>query len=469
MGSTPGLPNAQSVVVGDRPPAPSRAVPVANRRRAISAALAVVGLAAVCYVLGAAAMFFEWPTSDQMEKAFVGARAWNERHQPAAPELPSAPGRGDDQPGKTFDGFTLCSFAAMDGASTQSVLLDMKRQVVHRWAVRFSDVWPNPPHLHGRIDDAQVCFFGLYLYPNGDLLVVLHGMEKLTTGYGLVKLDKDSKVLWKYAANAHHDVDVGEDGTVYAIRHDLVHSLPAGLEFIPMPCLSDSIVLLSPDGEPREQISVLEAFRNSPYAALLESLGAGGSDPRKPRRLTGRGFDEAVLRQDALHTNSVRVLTRRLAPKFTAFKPGQLLISMRHLDTIGVLDPGTKAIVWAAHGPWAAQHDAQFLDTGRLLVFDNQGTPHGSRVLEYDPATQAVPWAYPDYDDPPFYTSERGMCQRLPNGNTLVVNSEGREVLEVSRDEKVVWSYRTARFITSARRYGPDDVQFLSGGRRARP
>ena len=28
-------------------------------------------------------------------------------------------------------------------------------------------------------------------------------------GYGLVKLDKDSNILWSYPAGVHHDVDVG--------------------------------------------------------------------------------------------------------------------------------------------------------------------------------------------------------------------------------------------------------------------
>src|SRR5438045_2310179 len=82
---------------------------------------------------------------------------------------------------------------------------------------------------------AMVCFFDCRPYPNGDLLVVFHGLEKMTHGYGLAKLDKDSNVLWKYAANAHHDVDVGEDGTVYALRQDMVYRMPKCLEYVHTP------------------------------------------------------------------------------------------------------------------------------------------------------------------------------------------------------------------------------------------
>jgi hypothetical protein len=319
------------------------------------------------------------------------------------------------------------------------------------------------------VDDRLVCIFSTYLYPNGDLLVVFHGLQQIANGYGLAKLDKDSNVLWKYAANVHHDVDVGEDGTIYAIQHKRVAQMPTGLEFIPTPTLVDSLVLLSPEGKPlRKPIPLLELIRDSPYAVLLDSLDRSGKKDVRPNRLVGPGFDEEVLRQDVLHTNCVKVLPRRLTAKFPAFRPGQVLLSFCDLDTIAVVDLDKKAMVWAARGPWQAQHDAQFLDNGHLLLFDNRGLPKGSRVLEYDPQTQAFPWSYTGPNGRHFYSNERGMCQRLPNGNTLVVNSEGGEIQEVTHDKEVVWSCSTGRFISTARRYGPEQVPFLKGEARAR-
>jgi hypothetical protein len=62
------------------------------------------------------------------------------------------------------------------------------------------------------------------------------------------------------------------------------------------------------------------------------------------------------------------------------------------------------------------------------------------------------------------------MCQRLPNGNTLVVNSVGGEALEVTPDREVVWSCSTAPVaLNRARRYTPDRLPFLKGVHRARP
>jgi hypothetical protein len=126
-------------------------------------------------------------------------------------------------------------------------------------------------------------------------------------------------------------------------------------------------------------------------------------------------------------------------------------------------------VVWATRGPWRAQHDARFLDNGHLLVFDNLGSPRSSRVMEYDMRTQGFPWIYPGVDEPSFFTAERGMSQRLPNGNTLIVNSEDRRVVEVTRAKKLVWSCSAPGFITTARRYSPNQVPFIEGGNRARP
>src|SRR5205814_975993 len=166
-----------------------------------------------------------------------------------------------------------------------------------------------------------------------------------------------------YAAGVHHDIDVAADGTIYAIEHETVHSMPDGLEFVPVPCLVDSLIMLTPDGKLKgKPIPVLEAFRDSPYAPLLHSLEPPKNHDDQPGPTTMQRFDDKTRKQDALHTNTVQVLTPALAQKFPGWKAGQLLITMRNLDAIAVVDPELRKVVWAARGPWQAPHDAQFLD-----------------------------------------------------------------------------------------------------------
>jgi hypothetical protein len=473
------LSDGVSAPVGDDSPhspgaaTPPRQATTPSPRKRFASWLSVLGLVVLGYVLGAAVMFFQWPSSGFLGKAFLGARAWNERReaaaQPADDRSVSARREAIDKPGKTFDGFTLYSCTVEPTPRSEVLLVNMRGEVVHRWVVSFRKISSDPSRRGGFLGAGLVAVYACHLCPNGDLLAVVHGVEQQTSGYGLVKLDKDSKVLWTYAANVHHDVDVGEDGTIYTIAHRSAEDRPRGLESVPPPWQVDDLLLISPEGkELRKPIPILEALHKSPFAPLLSPLEKPRTSAAQPA-LTMPHFDDLLRKQDVMHTNTVRVLNRSLAAKFPAFKAGQVLVTIRKLDALVVLDPQTETVVWAARGPWRAQHDAQFLDNGRLLLFDNLGSPAGSRVLEYDPSTQAFPWSYPGDDSPALFTSQRGMCQRLPNGNTLIVNSEGAEVLEVTPGKEVVWSCSLPGFIATARRYSPQQVPFLKGGPRARP
>src|SRR5262249_20555709 len=155
-------------------------------------------------------------------------------------------------------------------------------------------------------------------------------------------------------------------------------------------------------------------LRESPYALLCATVGtylpppastSTGSESEKPK----------VQWWDILHPNSIQVLSKNRASQFPMFKGGQILLSLRELHVIIVMDVEKRSVVWAARAPWRAQHDAQFLDNGHILLFDNLGCSSGSRAIEYDPKTLALPWWYAGENRAPFLCKERGMCQRLPN------------------------------------------------------
>lgn len=431
----------------------------------------ILGLLFLSYLAGAAAMFFQFPSSGLLSKCFMGARAWKEMRIDVSQSSEEMDFNYDvlEQPDKTFDGYTLVACGSTTAPSTGVYLLNMNRKVVHQWTVSFSKIWPNPPQLEGRqIDDSTVCIFACHLYANGDLLVVFHSLEHTFRGYGLAKVDKDSNLIWKYSANAHHDVTVGEDGTIYTLIQRSFNTKIKGLEFCTLPWMVDHLVMLSPDGkELREPISLLEAVRKSPYAELLAPLETP-VNTETDTAITDKNLKELRERQDVLHANSVNVLTRAMAPKFPDFKAGQVLVSLRNLNAIAVIDPAANSVVWGATGMWKNQHDAQFLENGHLMIFNNVASLRGSRVIEFDRPTGAYPWSYPGIDDVPFCTTARGMAQRLPNGNTLVVNSEGHSMLEVTQEKELVWKCGATAFITTARRYGPDQLQFLKPGQGPR-
>jgi hypothetical protein len=440
-------------------------------------ALSVLGLVSLGYLAGAAVVFFELPSSRFLEKGFTGARAWIER-QKAVPDTsdesapPPSVGKVGS-PDKAYDGFTLYTIQSRSQAAsrlrTRAMLIDMEGNLVHDWAVAYEQVWPGrSPHVKNPVDPELISFAGCHLYPNGDLLAVFHALGDTPYGYGLVKLDSDSNVLWRYSDNVHHDVDVAEDGTIYALTQQITDHLPKSLDYLPSPCLVDYLVLLdAKTGREKRRIPILEAFLNSPFAAHLDALS------RLPRRVAPPGLPPAAPADDGkgdiLHTNFVHVLSRKQAPRFPLFKAGQVLISVHQLHTLAVVDTDSGSVIWAARGPWLYQHDAQFLDNGHILLFDNFGSPLGSRVLEYDPQTQAIPWWYAGENHGSFVTPVRGLSQRLPNGNTLVVDSALGTLLEVTPGKETVWSCSCHAHVPFARRYGPEQVPFLTGGSHAGP
>jgi hypothetical protein len=447
-----------------------------SRRNVLIACLSLCGLVSLSYLLGAAVIYFDLPSSSFLRRAFLGGKTWYENKEESASheEQSAVPAVGQiDKPDKTCDGFTLCLY----GKGSRAVLINMRGEMVHQWHVPFSQLWTDPPHLRvfgSPIQDASVYFSGGHLYPNGDLLLVIEGPIKPSNpsnGYGLVKLDKDSHVLWKYAEKCHHDLDVAEDGTIFALVNEMVEQVPPGLEYLPTPCMVDFVDVISPQGERRKRISLLETLRDSPYAALFSVLEppdtSGGAAPRGTT-WTPPAFEDAQ-RRDVLHSNTLKVLSRALAPKFPLFREGQLLISVRNLHALAMLDPDSGKVFWAARGPWLAQHDPSFLDNGRLLLFDNYGSPRSSRVLEYDPRTQAVPWVFPGDKGTSFFSQIRGRTQRLPNGNTLIVHSLAGTMFEVTPDREVVWSCSCGPVqLYDARRYTREQLSFL-GNERARP
>jgi len=413
--------------------------------------LFMAAIASLCFLLGAAVLFFEVPPSGFLRKAFLGAEAWFERERLSSQATPISPASVrladlEKNSEKAFHGFTLYT----TWATPDAFLIDMRGDVVHKWSAPFSTVWPSPDHVRKRaLYDINIYIFSFHLFRNGDLLVVYQAYDDTPYGYGLAKVDKDSKVLWRYSEKVHHAVDVGEDGTIYALTHEILHEAPSRLEFVRPPCLLDYVVTLSPAGKELSRVSVIEAFRDSPYALLLN-----------PDRQRKDG--------DLLHTNSVQVLGTKLASQFPQFKPGQLLISLRELDTIAILDTKKRSVVWATRGPWEGQHDPQFLENGSFLIFDNLGSANAGRLLEYDPRTQAFPWSYSRKDGFLFKSpavpkglARRGSCQRLGNGNTLIVNTWAGELMEITYKKELVWSCSCHDHVTSARRYHPSQIDFL--------
>ena len=140
----------------------------------------------------------------------------------------------------------------------------------------------------------------------------------------------------------------------------------------------------------------------------------------------------------------MEVLEEQIADKFPFLKKGQVLISMKMIDTIAVVDLDQERVVWAIRGPWHWQHDPDFLPNGNMLIFDNLGY-HGkggsTRIIEFNPTTMEILWQYTGNEKDIFFTAAMGAQQRLHNGNTLITASAQGRIFEVTQEKEVVWEF----------------------------
>lgn len=405
----------------DTPPAGDRAL------RAVSLA----GAALLLFLGGVAVSMFGVFPAPLLQDAYTGGMAlyakWTQYNDITRTDLwmpakSEARGVTVYDPARVQPGYTLYS----SGHEATAYLLSPDGTVAHQWHRPYSTIWHEDSGVLDPLPDANVYFRRLWPFPNGDLLAIYEGAGDTPYGYGMVKLDRDSNVIWTYFGRTHHDFDVAADGRIYALTHENRSKVIDGLEHLASTRLDDYLDILSPDGRLVKRVSLLEAVANSPFVHLIHSVPA-----------------HSVA--DPLHVNTVKVLTPDTARALPGTKPGQVLLSLRNIGALIVVDVDAETTVWALRGPWYGQHDPDVLPNGNILIFDNVGNfmrPGGkSRVLEVDPRTAGVVWSYVGTEDRPFDSDIRADQERLANGNTLINESNGGRILEVTREGDIVWEF----------------------------
>jgi hypothetical protein len=115
---------------------------------------------------------------------------------------------------------------------------------------------------------------------------------------------------------------------------------------------------------------------------------------------------------------------------------------MRNQDAIAVFDWARGEVVWSwGQGEIRGPHCASVLENGNVLLFDNRLGEGWSRVVELDPVARRIVWQWRAPNPTDLYTASRGSAQRLPNGNTLVAESDRGHAFEVTPDGDVVWDW----------------------------
>ncbi len=348
------------------------------------------------------------------------------------------------------EGYTLLVSAHHQGAE----LLSHSGEVVHQWQ------FPLETLLENRFKPEYLYWWQAQVLPNGDVIAIATVDNHTPAGLGIIKLDKDSNLLWFYPAHAHHDFAIAANGDIYFLEQGIQGRAPSHLDFLAAPYLNEWLTVIDAQGKFKKRINLYDALAFSPYKKSLRRI---------QRSITG----------DYLHPNSVKLIDEQLAQKAPYLSANSALIDLRELDAMIAIDLDSETVNWLIHGPWFYQHDPDILDNGNILLFDNLSLGAQSRVIEYNPQNQKVVWEYKGTEAQPLFSAIRGNQQKLDNGNVLIVESNASRLLEVNMQGELVWEYYSpvrrqdfassiqyAPAFLSAHRYSFEELEFLQLSQR---
>ncbi|TNE88778.1 MAG: hypothetical protein EP330_13385 [Deltaproteobacteria bacterium] len=290
----------------------------------------------------------------------------------------------------------------------EALLVDMQGAIVHRWWLPFDKAFPGEEVPHGT---GGSTWRRVRALDNGDLLAIFEGQ-------GIVRMTRDSELVWAVRNRAHHEIELTGDGTLWTLTRRIRRDTPFGRALV-----EDFAVELDlATGAERQRISLLDAVANSPARGDLEALLAPGGATEPIRK-------QEVASGDVLHVNAVKWVEADAGP----LKRGQLLLSSRVLSQLWALDPATGAITWRAEGAFDGQHDPWLLDDGTVLLFDN-GLKR-SRAMRVDADGREV-WSW---TRPGFFSRFCGAVQPLADGQVLITESNPGRAVQVDAEGHVLW------------------------------
>lgn len=335
-------------------------------------------------------------------------------------------------PGETGPGLTLLTSYWRELDWKPGIrLIDAKGKVLHEWRTDPAEIWPTSPYSDFKAGTKNVSsnyVHGSYLFENGDVLFNIEYM-------GLARISACGDIVWRLPYRTHHSIFRDESGDFWVSAMKWIEDTADGKErlarypgLVP-PVVEDFALKVSPDGEILQEISLLSALYKNGYEHLFWKI-------------------HRVFTEDVTHTNEIESLSASMADQYPLFDTGDLVVSMKAINSVFVLDPVTMEIKWLSIDLFLDQHDPEFIGDGWIAVFDNNwdGSPTGeylggSRIAATKPGTDYVRVLYPTERSKPFYTGAGGKFQILNNGNLLITEARAGRVFETDSLGRIVWEW----------------------------
>ena len=353
-------------------------------------------------------------------------------------------------PEKCWNGYTLVTMEWVYEGRGGTYLIDMNGNVVKKW-----------DGLNG---------FPNKIFPGG----IIGGSKQ--TMKDLTFMDWEGNIIWELDCVKenypipHHDYQVAGSATGYYSPAEKPRPLEGkilidGRAQMNLPEISDKPlkdeVLYEVDAKTKEIVWQWNA------ASSFDQLGL---TPSAKEVIKKQGGNWA-------HINSASYVGPNKwwdedPVKYSMFNPENIIWDSRLNNLMGITDRKGN-VVWRVGPDYTAtpqlkmlgqvigQHHCHMIPKGlpgegNILVFDNGGTVGWgdlrasrdfSRVIEFDPVSLEIIWEYNTIDkscgpmEPTFYSAWVSSAQRLPNGNTLIVEGAYSRAFEVTPEKEIVWEY----------------------------
>jgi hypothetical protein len=423
---------------------------------ALPAILAIWGLAVVAFLYGSFAATNHAFPSSQVDQATLALKNIAQESLTALgiPHWPYMPTKEKKlvivrDAAAMAPGVTLLTGLGPNGALFGK-LVDADGRVLHAWDLDFFRLWPNPSHLP---PDARpktrpgTVIHGAVLDANGDLTFNFDGQ-------GLMKVDFCDRPVWRLPLRTHHSVERDDQGDYWASEFAVRDNPIEGLSNHPPPIPDYAAIEVSPAGKLMRKIDIYDLLQRNGYPGALY--------------LQSNQDDLNLVHGDGIHLNQVEVFPTTMPEGL--FKHGDVLISLRNINSIIVFDPNTLAIRAFIFGKTVRQHDAHFVDGWTVSALDNNNVNDtkdiaklSSRIVTYSLKDGTLNVVFEGSSQHPFFTRTMGKQQWLANGDILITETLQGRAFEVTPDKRVVWEYfnQTGRkgelgVLTQATRLSPD-------------
>lgn len=256
------------------------------------------------------------------------------------------------------------------------------------------------------------------------------------------ELDSDSKLVWNYAVKgfAHHDFEISENGNITFLQSTtLPKDFPLQNGCKHEEVISDRITEVS-----RSKEVIFEWVFHEHYE---EVINRDKCNKNRRKHMAKSGFTHLL---DSIHPNAINVLgdNKWYRQGYDEFKPGNILVTLHHLDQIILINKTDKEIIWTYQGvesPLEGPHEAKMIPrglpgAGNILIFDNGIRRKFTKIIEINPITKKTIWEYSSPGE--FFSRHAGSHQRLKNGDTFISDDGSGRVFIVDKKGNTKWQFR---------------------------